>query len=58
MLGAAGVLAPDLLSKMGVNIEPKWWNVGKEVHQLAKCVTQINLPSIYCSCWRESLSIT
>eukprot|EP00471_Norrisiella_sphaerica_P013232 CAMPEP_0184503178 /NCGR_PEP_ID=MMETSP0113_2-20130426/51736_1 /TAXON_ID=91329 /ORGANISM="Norrisiella sphaerica, Strain BC52" /LENGTH=269 /DNA_ID=CAMNT_0026892627 /DNA_START=594 /DNA_END=1403 /DNA_ORIENTATION=+ len=31
MLGAAGVLAPDLLSKMGVNIEPKWWNVGKEL---------------------------
>eukprot|EP00472_Partenskyella_glossopodia_P012802 CAMPEP_0197514946 /NCGR_PEP_ID=MMETSP1318-20131121/222_1 /TAXON_ID=552666 /ORGANISM="Partenskyella glossopodia, Strain RCC365" /LENGTH=287 /DNA_ID=CAMNT_0043063175 /DNA_START=117 /DNA_END=980 /DNA_ORIENTATION=- len=31
MLGAAGILSTDLLSKLGVNIEAKWWNVGKEL---------------------------
>jgi len=33
MLAAAGILVPDLLAKTGMNIEPKWWNVGQELLQ-------------------------
>eukprot|EP00467_Chlorarachnion_reptans_P002718 CAMPEP_0114506402 /NCGR_PEP_ID=MMETSP0109-20121206/11407_1 /TAXON_ID=29199 /ORGANISM="Chlorarachnion reptans, Strain CCCM449" /LENGTH=310 /DNA_ID=CAMNT_0001684985 /DNA_START=80 /DNA_END=1012 /DNA_ORIENTATION=+ len=31
MLGAAGILATDVLAKSGVPIEAKWWNVGKNL---------------------------
>ncbi|GAB5364204.1 hypothetical protein AAMO2058_000949200 [Amorphochlora amoebiformis] len=31
MLGAAGILTTDLLSKLGVPIEGRWWKVGSEL---------------------------
>jgi len=31
MLGAAGILGQDVLSKMGYPIDAKWWNPGKQV---------------------------